>query len=494
LGDSLRAHGVEILFASHQSFYQDIPPPEELSTFLDAAGFLDLVRRQSPALLVCIQGEGLEFIPERGFDVPILADWIAPRTLEFAFQSLPLEQWLPRLVANVRKADYHSCCSEAQRAYLYFLLQLAGVRLDADTTLVIPLSAAVEFEERPPRSDGPVFVSGGVNWPWIRSDHFLRLLLEEMERAGKGVLKIFGGPYPFRTDASVYQPLTGQLPASTRLQLRGMMPYGELLREYRSADVAVNLFEENPERRLAFSFREIDYLKSGLPLVCAGFSHVSRFVRDLGAGWVLDETGDDAVRKVFREILARPSIPATFGEAAREIIRRHFDQSRTIEPLLRVLEKPRKQAVDSSLIQAAFLWGEQARAELEKVNAEVRTLRAETAGRQRDLDSYRQLEERLKQNLAAAQATIDELRAYIAAKEADLAENLKIFAEKDEALGYQKARLLAAESEIADLKADLQRQTETLEKTCREKAGLESALNNIQSKLMYRIYKKVAGK
>lgn len=512
LGDSLRSHGVEVLFASHQSFYQDIPPPEGLATFQDAAGFLNLIRRQPLALLVCIQGEGLEFIPEHGFDVPILADWIAPRTLEFAFQSLPLEQWLPRLVANVRKADYHSCCSEAQRAYLYFLLQLAGVRLDADATLVIPLSAAVEFEERPPRLDGPAFVSGGVNWPWIRSDRFLRLLLEEMDRAGKGTLKIFGGPYPFHTDASVYQPLAEQLHASPRLQFRGMLPYAELLREYRAADVAVNLFEENPERRLAFSFREIDYLKSGLPLVCTGFSHVSRYVRELGAGWVLDETGDDAVRKAFREILALPSLPASLGEAAREIIRRHFDQTKTIEPLLRVLEKPRKQALDSGLIQAAFLWGEQARAELEKVNAEARALRTETAERQRELVSYQQLEERLQQNLSAAQATIDELRAYITAKEADLSENLKAFAEKDEALGYQKARLLAAESEIAALKADLERSAqeqqrqdelhaelrENLETSIRqleaEKAGLETALNNIQSKLMYRIYKKVAGK
>ena len=132
LGDALRSHGVEVHYASHQSFYLDAPPPECLSTFVDAAGFLDLIRRQSAALLVCIQGEGLELLPEKGIEIPVLADWIAPRTLEFAYQGLPLEQWLPRLAANVRKADYHSCCTEAQRAYLYFLLQLAGVRLSAE--------------------------------------------------------------------------------------------------------------------------------------------------------------------------------------------------------------------------------------------------------------------------------------------------------------------------------------------------------------------------
>ncbi len=494
LGDALRSHGVEVRFASHESFYRDVPAPDGLSTFQDGAGLLDLIRRHSPSLLVCIQGEGLELLPEKGVEVPVLADWIAPRTLEFAYQGLPLEQWLPRLVANVRKADYHSCCTEAQRAYLYFLLQLAGVRPNSEATLVVPLSASTEFEERPPRRNGPVFVSGGVSWPWIRSDRFLRLLLEEMERAGRGCLEVFGGPYPFRTDSSAYRPLSELLPSSPRLRLRGMLPYEQLLREYRSADVAVNLFEENPERQLAFSFREIDYLKSGLPLVCAGFSHISRYVREHGAGWVVDDTSDESVRKVYREILALPAVPDASGDAAREIIRRHFDQNRTIEPVLRVLAHPQKQTGENSLLQAALLWGEHGRSELEKVNAEIRSLRLELADRQRDLENYRRMEQELKQNLAAAAATVSELRSYIGAKEADLSNSLKLIAEKDEALGYLKARQLAAENEITALKAESERQNKAMEEILCQKVGLETALHDIQSKWLYRVYKKVAGK
>ena len=501
LGEALLSHGVEVHYTSHESFYRDAPIPERLATFSDASGFLDLIRRLSPALLVCIQGEGLELLPEEGVEAPVLADWIAPRTLEFAYQELPLEQWLPRLVANVRKADYHSCCTEAQRAYLYFLLQLAGVPLSPEAALVVPLSASTRFEERPPCSEGPVFVSGGVSWPWIRSDRFLKLLLEEMDRAGKGRLKVFGGPYPFRTDSSVYRPLSELLPSSSRLELRGMMPYEQLLREYRSADVAVNLFEENPERQLAFSFREIDYLKSGLPMVCAGFSHVSRHVRECSAGWVLDDISDGSVRQAFREILALPSVPASFSDGAREIIRRHFDQNRTIEPIVRLLPQPRKQTTTCGLIQSSLLWGEHARSELEKVNAEIRALRTETASRQHDLESYRILEQELKQNLASSEATITELRSYVAAKEAELADNLKQFAQKDEALGYLNARQLAAENEITALKADLQRaveehkhQVEIQKQLEAEKVGLETALRDIQSKWIYRLYKKVAGK
>jgi hypothetical protein len=501
LGEALQTHGVTVQYAALASFYSDVPAPDGLRTFRDAAGFRELLRAESFDLAVFIQGEGLEYLPEKGADTPVLADWIAPRTLEFAYQNLPLEQWLPRLTANVRKADYHACCTDAQRGYLYFLLQLAGVSLASDNVLVIPLSARTDFADRMPQPDGPVFVAGGVHWPWIQSDRFLRIMLEEMDRAGKGCLQLFGGEYPFRTDSTRYRSLAEQLPASPRLRVQGMMPYPALIREYLRADVAVNLFEENPERQMAFSFREIDYLKAGLPLVCSGFSHVARYIRQYGAGWILEDAADESVRRLFREILGLPRIPSEPGAAAREIIRRHFDQSLTIAPLLQVLAAPRKQRAESGLLHASFLWAEHARAELERSGAELRALREELAGKNQTVDEYRQLDQRNREHLVAAEATVAELRSYVARKEQDMEACMRSFSEKDEAQGYQKARLLAAEGEIASLKADLERvlldsarQRQELDRLQKEKAELEAALHNIQSKFLYRLYKKVTGK
>lgn len=104
------------------------------------------------------------------------------------------------------------------------------------------------------------------------------------------------------------------------------------------------------------------------------------------------------------------------------------------------------------------------------------------------------MEQELKQNLAAGGATVSELRSYIGAKEADLSNSLKLIAEKDEALGYLKARQLAAENEITALKAESERQKKAMEEILCQKVGLETALHDIQSKWLYRVYKKVAGK
>jgi len=508
LGSSLAAQGIAVSYLTHTSFYRDARPPAAMSLFDTSTEFLNIIKSRRPDLLILIQGEGLEMIPESGCDTPILADWIAPRMLEFAFQRLPLEQWLFRVLAAMTRADYHACCTEPQRAYLYAMLQLAGVAMDQASVAVVPLAAVgPAVVHTPSTGPDPVFVAGGVHWPWVRSTRFLRILLEEMDAAGRGVLKLFGGRYPFAIDADHYQDAVETLPPSPRLRSGGLLPYPALLQEYAAADVAVDLFEENPERQLALSFREIDYLWCGLPMVCAPFTFMARHVKQYGAGWVPPHTDDPAIRQVFREILSLPRpLPAGYSEAARRLTREVFDDQAAIQPILSILNGPlRKAPPAASLLRSSLSWAEQARTEMDRLLRETRALRDELAARDRDLNALRELEKEKERHLSESGATIAELRRYIADKETNLQQSMNLIAEKDQALGYQQATIGRLEEHVNHLQEDANRlraqldsETSQLQSECdrlrRQVTGLEQALQDMRSKFMYRVYRKITGK
>lgn len=515
LGAALAERGVAVRYVTHSSFYRGVPPPDTMSLFDTSAEFQAILKIHRPELLILIQGEGLEMIPEAGCETPILADWIAPRMLEFAFQRLPLEQWLFRVLAAMNKADYHACCTEPQRAYLYAMMQLAGVEMDRASVAVVPLAAAGQaVAHSPSTGPDPVFVAGGVHWPWIRSARFLRILLEEMEAAGRGVLKLFGGRYPFAIDADQYHNAVESLPSSPRLQSSGLLPYPDLLREYAAADVAVDLFEENPERQLALSFREIDYLRCGLPMVCAPFAYIARYVGQYGAGWVLPDTDDQTIRRVFREILNLPRpLPAGYAEAASRLSCEVFDYRTAIQPILKLLSGPlRKAPPAASLLRASLNWSDQARLEMERLQRETRALRDELAAREHDLNTLRELEQEKMRHLSESSATIAELRRYIADKESNLQQSVNLIAEKDQALGYQQATIARLEEHARQLQDEsarlrehatrlqeqLDAETIRLQTECdrlrQQVTGLEETLQTIQSKFLYRVFRKFTGK
>jgi len=515
LGAALAERGVAVRYVTHSSFYRGVPPPDTMSLFDTSAEFQAILKIHRPELLILIQGEGLEMIPEAGCETPILADWIAPRMLEFAFQRLPLEQWLFRVLAAMNKADYHACCTEPQRAYLYAMLQLAGVEMNRASVAVVPLAAAGQaVAHSPSTGPDPVFVAGGVHWPWIRSARFLRILLEEMEAAGRGVLKLFGGRYPFAIDADQYHNAVESLPSSPRLQSSGLLPYPDLLREYAAADVAVDLFEENPERQLALSFREIDYLRCGLPMVCAPFAYIARYVGQYGAGWVLPDTDDQTIRRVFREILNLPRpLPAGYAEAASRLSCEVFDYRTAIQPIMKLLSGPlRKAPPAASLLRASLNWSDQARLEMERLQRETRALRDELAAREHDLNTLRELEQEKMRHLSESSATIAELRRYIADKESNLQQSVNLIAEKDQALGYQQATIARLEEHARQLQDEsarlrehatrlqeqLDAETIRLQTECdrlrQQVTGLEETLQTIQSKFLYRVFRKFTGK
>jgi len=108
-------------------------------------------------------------------------------------------------------------------------------------------------------------------------------------------------------------------------------------------------------------------------------------------------------------------------------------------------------------------------------------------------------------HLSESGATIAELRRYIADKEINLQQSVNLIAEKDQALGYQQATIARLEEHVGQLQEDAKRMRTQLDSETsrlqlesdrlrRQVAGLEEALHTIQSKFLYRVYRKFTGK
>jgi len=157
-----------------------------------------IVRRQPQVILVSYW-ELLELLP---FDLPqpVILDFVAPRPLEILFEHPGRVQAdLERLQANLSKCDVLLTGNRSQRDLLWFTLLQAGFDLRTyDPLLVVPLGAEpAGGPESDPRTSGWTLVSGGVHWPWRKSDDYWDAIRDMKGETGEPAprLVLFGGPY-----------------------------------------------------------------------------------------------------------------------------------------------------------------------------------------------------------------------------------------------------------------------------------------------------------
>ena len=163
-----------------------------------------IIRQQPDAILVSYW-ELLELLP---FDLPqsVILDFVAPRPLEVLFEHPEhVRDELQRLQSNLSKCDVILTGNTAQRDLLWFTLLQAGFDLrGCDPVLVVPLSAEPAGRpESEPDNSSWTLVSGGVHWPWRRSDEYWQAIQNMENKAGLNAprLVLFGGPYRWQEKA-----------------------------------------------------------------------------------------------------------------------------------------------------------------------------------------------------------------------------------------------------------------------------------------------------
>jgi len=313
--------------------------------------------RLRPDVILVTYWELLELLP---FDLPqpVILDFIAPRPLEELFQRPGLVGIeINRLQNNLTKCDLLLTGNKKQCDLLWFTLLRAGFDLRAfNPLLVLPLAA--EPAGRPasgPRDGHWTLVSGGVHWPWRKSEqywHAVQAMKNDTDsRAPRLVL--FGGEYRWREvkagnaregglgreESSVTNRENSQtIPGCHAKALTPYSQFSRFLME--SAHIGLEVADSNIERIYSQSFRSLEFLRHGLPLICNDYLPIAGLVKEYEAGWTVN--GPEEMTGLLREIMDDPAEWERRSENALRLVKEALDPDKVAKPLLDFLQNPSK--------------------------------------------------------------------------------------------------------------------------------------------------------
>ena len=310
--------------------------------------------RQHPDAILVSYWELLELLP---FDLPqpVIVDFVAPRPLEVLFEHPErVRAELQRLQSNLSKCDVLLTGNQSQRDLLWFTLIQAGFDLrGCQPVLVVPLSAKPAGRpESDPRINGWTLVSGGVHWPWRNSDAYWQAI-QNMGRdsdANAPRLVLFGGPYrwqeknPHKSKSGKEDESNGEADSeriSDQYQTKELAPYAHFSRFLLdSAHIGLEVAKANIERTYSQSFRSLEFLRHGLPLICNDYLPIARLVKQYEAGWTIN--GPDEIADLLRDIMKNPGEWQTRSENALRLVEEALNPDKTVKALLDWLEMPAK--------------------------------------------------------------------------------------------------------------------------------------------------------
>lgn len=308
-----------------------------------------IIRLQPDALLVSYW-ELLELLPFE-LSQAIILDFVAPRPLEELFQRPELVgHEIQRLQSNLSKCDLLLTGNKEQCDLLWFTLLQAGFDLRAfNPLLVVPLAAEpVGRPNSDPRIDNWTLVSGGVHWPWRRSEkywHAIQGMKNDIESEAPRLV-LFGGEYRWqdvRPESSTYAGLeSGSVSQDTSdCQQEGLAPYSRFSRFLvESAHIGLELADSNIERRYSQSFRSLEFLRHGLPLICNDYLPIAGLVKQYNAGWTVN--GPEELNGLLLKITENPDDWEERSRNALRLVTEELNPDTVAKPLLDFLENPSK--------------------------------------------------------------------------------------------------------------------------------------------------------
>jgi len=423
LSKGLVEHGMRVCYVYPHGLADGMTAPDlagvTLAEFADRRELGSLIEQVGPVAILVGYWELLELLPDR-VSVPVIVDLLAPRILETRYQAgRSLADEVTHVLSLYRKADRFITGTVRQKDLLLPWLLASGFDCREQVPIdVIPISVE-PGKPRTIRTPDPAWklVTAGVDWPWRRSEDYLATVVSALsaDSGMKGELWWISGAYPYGGDpeespapnpaAAAAGPLVHRLP---------LLTYGEMDALLLRCDIGLELAEHNVEREYSLSFRSIEYLRRGLPLVCNDYLEMAGHVREYGAGWVVSRP--EELPPLLASIAANPADYASRSQAAVRLIRERFHYRETIRPLVRFIEQPTIPPRERSAL------ADQARS-LRRLQQQALLLRERV--KQGDdlrvwLDEARREAEELREWLDEARREAEALRAAVERRERDL--------------------------------------------------------------------------
>lgn len=318
-------------------------PADAVSTHRGAEDGFDLLPLRSVEVLenwlarnedsVVILGywELAGWLPDRVHQ-PLVLDYVAPRLLERQFEDRErLGEDTARLVELLSRCDEVWAGNRRQSDLLLPWLLLAGHDCRYSVPVrIVPIAGAVARED---------LESVAQRAPVADSGH------EPGTGDRRSALKLFHGgrDWPWRDSRAWLKQLRGDGPwqlvdGSERAGLTGHARYLERLA---GCDIALELSDDNTERRYSQSFRMIDALCAGVPVICNDFLPLAGLVERHACGWTIGRPED--LPGLLEEIAADRAELARRAENARRLAVSRFNADEVYgslaEPLARLTER-----------------------------------------------------------------------------------------------------------------------------------------------------------
>ena len=317
--------------------------------FRNADELQALISREKPGVILVTYWDLVSLLPY-DLSVPVVLDMVAPRPLEDLYESPASAAANLRGLRNaLRRCDLIMVGNEAQRHLLVYTLIEAGLDLrDGLPVIVVPLGSGIVDRMDEDTSQGALtFVAGGVNWPWRQSSKWHSALVEAITPPDARLV-IFGGRYRWHERDSDYTGPTsessvppGTTPESSGPTERNLASYSSfsqfLLRE---AHIGIELADENIERGYSQSFRSLEFLRHGLPLICNRYLPIADLIEEFDAGWLVREPAE--IAPLLVHLQTHPELLKKKSENARRLVRTRLNPEVTVGPLVAWLRQPRR--------------------------------------------------------------------------------------------------------------------------------------------------------
>ena len=313
-----------------------------VESFADAGALHSLVKRINPHAIIVGYWELLEYFSEP-YGIPIIADLIAPRLLEALFEKKDtLSKEVERMLILYRRADRFLCGTERQKLFLIPWLIMAGFDCRFELPIdVIPISMEAN-EPRVREADEQRWhlVSGGVSWPWRRSEQYIEQITATLEhQTMNGELLLLSGRYVYHDEQSAQDQNKAEQEQAC-LKQGPLLPYGQMERLFREqCDIGIELSDRNVERDFSFSFRVVEFLRCGLPVICNDSLEIAALIRRYDAGWVISSPQE--VAGLLQAIAAAPQVYAEKSRSAIKLVDEQFNYHTNVLPLIAYLQNPK---------------------------------------------------------------------------------------------------------------------------------------------------------
>lgn len=397
--------------------------------FTGPAHLRALARRTRPDWTLCVAPEEA---PALAGLAPLVVDLYAPRLLEAAFEGQQQDEARRALLA-VDAADEVLFSNPRQRHFWLGILGLAGWDLAKTPGVLVPLATTgVPTGRRPKR---PRVIVGGYPWPW--QDARETLARAEAHLRGRADVVSYG------------------LPAIDGVDSRELVSRTAWLAACAGATVALDRYAPHTERELALSFRQLDYLSAGLPVITDAWTPLAGAVRAHRAGWV-----DEPLEAALDAALSEDRSPGVRALAA------NYAPDRTAAALLAL--RPVARAREWSAVR----WSKQASAASLRAEAD-RVLREAAEG---EVARKRAEVTALFGQLRALTASVEQLSAA----QADIAgfrrETVQVFGTR---LAGQTEEAEGLRRELAIVRADVEKKDRELEALRGERDRLGGVLRRL---------------